>query len=189
MNLAPRTLQTPAEFARALQEVRKVAPKVFVEIGSFAGGSLAGYAQACAPGATIIAVDRGGLEVTPLLEAAVARLRERGFDAWWVKGMSCDAGTVGQVWRLLDGRPIEFLHVDGDYATESVLADWRTYWPMLAGGGLAAFHDIIWVDGRGQRPVAPAWEQIKRGWPSMDITDGLSGIGLVWKRKPERAEA
>jgi len=45
--------------------------------------------------------------------------------------------------RVLGGRPIDFLFIDGDHGYDGVRADYELYAPLVRPGGIVAFHDII----------------------------------------------
>jgi predicted O-methyltransferase YrrM len=50
--------------------------------------------------------------------------------------------TFRRVARLLGGRSIGFLFIDGDHSRYGVRQDFDMYSPLVAPGGLVAFHDI-----------------------------------------------
>jgi predicted O-methyltransferase YrrM len=63
-----------------------------------------------------------------------------------VRGLSTDPAVVSEVSRHTTGR-IDLLFIDGDHAYESVLADWKTYSPLLDKRAIVAMHDIGWAEG------------------------------------------
>jgi predicted O-methyltransferase YrrM len=118
-----------------------------------------------------------------------------GTDAWcrW-------AGDAGVWLDLLHGRsqdldivakatahpPYDLVFIDGDHTYESVSADWENYSPMVAPGGIVAFHDILPRPGYG---VFQVWTDIKSrpGTRTVEITvspnadpSERNGIGVVW---------
>jgi predicted O-methyltransferase YrrM len=45
------------------------------------------------------------------------------------------------------GRPVDFLFVDADHSYEAVRADIEAWFPLLAPGAVAAFHDVLYFEG------------------------------------------
>lgn len=184
-----RLKQTPSELQVCAAVIRAHAPRVFVEVGSWEGGTLFVYARCCAdPQPLVIAVDGARLGSAERLARTVELLRAEGVDAHWVRGDSHAAGTLAQVRDLLGGREVDFLHVDGDHSKKGVMQDWRTYGPLLRPGGLAAFHDIL---AKAPCYVRYAWQEIRdqgAAWcelvgPARQRTGSACGIGLVWTHR------
>jgi predicted O-methyltransferase YrrM len=118
---------------------RRASPVRFVEIGSFAGASLA---------LTYMALKRmvprvAGFCVEPgtkpeLLEV----LRNIGPEVTHLRLFSHDA--VPHLARAFaDGNRPELIFVDGDHSYEGVRRDILDYYPLLAPGGIIAFHDWL----------------------------------------------
>lgn len=177
----PETRQHADEFARSLEEVAKAEPQVFVEIGVHAGGSLRRYVDVCAPGAVVIGVDIGEREETASIPGVIGQLREKGFDAHWIKGDSRTPETIQRAKDILAGRSIDLLHIDGSHKEADVLADWRNWTPMMSPGGMVVFHDVA-----SRSNGAPAaWRKCREGLPYLEIvTSGAeryrNGTGIVW---------
>ncbi len=186
-------VQHPAEISAAYDEVKKLQPSVFVEVGSESGGSLYVYAGACAKGATIIAVDEGkGSRYVDRLERVIAALCAEGYDAKWVCGNSHDPETLHRVAMCVPvaqlvqhpGGSVDFLHIDGDHSKAGVLQDWNEYGRLVRAGGIVAMHDI-----RVKRLGVPAaWKSIvAEGMRHREFASGMinnheeMGVGLIWK--------
>ncbi len=182
------TKQDGREFAEAYKVIAERRPAVFVEIGSYRGGSLYGYAGACEPGATIIAIDSGASISEPALTATIDRLNAEGYEAVWVRGNSSDPATLDQVKRILGDEKIGAIHVDGDHMTAAVLADYETYRPLMAEDGLMLFHDIVRMRHNCEVPVA--WAELKQHGETKEWTFSHehpkheSGIGCLFVGKP-----
>lgn len=166
-----------------LVEARR--PNVFVEVGSASGGSLYLYAGACAPDALVVAIDNGRKAAS--LARVIDVLRGQGYDARWLRGNSHSAGLQKVLAGDLAGRPVDFLHIDGDHSRDGVMADWRAYSPLVRTGGLIALHDVKYAKpGCG---VPTAWAEIRAGEPSWCEVVGPPsprvkqriGIGLIWR--------
>jgi predicted O-methyltransferase YrrM len=63
---------------------------------------------------------------------------EAGAKLHLVQGRSQAPEVVEQAAAL---GPYDFIFIDADHTYESVSADWENYRPMLAPGGVFAFHD------------------------------------------------
>lgn len=179
--LGVKTKQNVIELNEAGRHVAALAPKVFVEIGSYLGGSLYAYAAACAPGATLIAVDfENDPEDGKVLSAVIQKLRDEGFDAHWVKGHSREPATVEEVKRLLAGRAVDALHIDGNHNYREARGDYERYTPLVRPGGLVLLHDAVNKCG-----VPRLFAEVSQGKKSVLLdtskdTGRPLGIGLVW---------
>src|SRR5437016_2967510 len=56
---------------------------------------------------------------------------------------SQDTRTVNRVRRLLAGRELDLLFIDGDHTYAGVSRDFAMYSGLVARGGLIVFHDIV----------------------------------------------
>ena len=180
---APRveTKQDLGELTRALAEVEKAKPNTFVEIGVHAGGSLLRYASACAPNAIIIGVDVGERPEAASIPSVIEHLRWAGYDAHWIKGLSQSPEVIEKARRLLAGRPIDCLHIDGSHKTADVMDDWRNWTPLVRPGGMVIFHDVA----SRSNGVPAAWRRCREGLAWMEIVLSgreryRTGTGIVW---------
>lgn len=143
--------QDRRELSAFLDLAAAARPRVVIEIGRAWGGTLAALCSASAPDALIISIDYHGTRFggplgllmsgpwkIPLWKAAAApgqTLRLLTSDSHAPK-------TLKLVTSLLAGRKADLIFIDGDHSYSGVKADFETYSPLLAPGGLAAFHDI-----------------------------------------------
>jgi cephalosporin hydroxylase len=51
--------------------------------------------------------------------------------------------TIARISELLEGMPLDLLFIDGDHTYEGVCRDFQMYGPLVANGGMIAFHDIV----------------------------------------------
>jgi cephalosporin hydroxylase len=180
-----RVEQSPEELQTLAALVMAVRPQVFLEIGSYEGGTLFTLASCCRPPSPlVISVDNGAPALRARLAQTVDLLGHNGVEAHWINANSHDPDTLAQVRDLLSGRPVDVLLIDGDHSREGVLADWHAYGPLVRPGGLVALHDITYVKAR----VRLAWPEIARqaatwceilGPPQSDGI-GVTGFGIVW---------
>ncbi len=70
--------QRTSELLEAADAMAAISPKVFVEIGSYRGGSLYVYAGVCQPGATLLTIDDGSAAKPGILERVISRLLDEG---------------------------------------------------------------------------------------------------------------
>lgn len=154
----------------AIQKMSEVAPflalvgrpRTIVEIGAGHGGMLAAFCAAATEDATIVCVD---LEDGPFGGGASnAQLRSRA-DAkplqklHLVRGDSLDP-AIRERTAALTPNGVDVLFIDGDHSYDGVSGDFRMYSPLVAPGGIVAFHDIL------PHSVVPEC-QVDRVWASL----------------------
>jgi hypothetical protein len=101
-------------------------------------------------------------------------------------GSSYAPETVGKVGRILAGRQLDVLFIDGDHRYEGVKSDLLRYRQFVREGGYILFHDIMpdqndgWIWSGG---VPTLWNEIKGLFPSQEFVDDPlqkgCGIGLI----------
>ena len=78
--------------------------------------------------------------------------------------------------------PFDFIFIDADHRYPSVKADWENYSPMIAPGGIFAFHDTQHI-GDDSYGVEQLWNEITSEgdvrWMHSVMTNHC-GIGLLW---------
>jgi predicted O-methyltransferase YrrM len=191
--------QVRSELGRLLETVRSERPQVVLEIGTALGGTLFGFAQVAAPNALLITIDlpAGGFgggyyPARGYLYRRFARGRQTIYP---LLGDSHRAETVARIQKLLRGRPVDFLFVDGDHEYEGVVNDYELYAPLVRPGGLIAFHDIVPGDEELVGGVPRFWEELKGSHETTELVEswdqGAYGIGVVrveGSARPEPAE-
>lgn len=176
-------VQKELELAPFLALAMDLEPKVIVEVGSFAGGTLWAWMQFCP---RVIGIDRPpkGFETGP-------QLSELGCEV--LLGDSHDPGMVADLEKMLDGEPVDMLFIDGDHSYEGVKADYELYSPLVRPGGIVAFHDVC------GHPTMPFIE-VDRFWATLpgekeEFTsinspgDMWGGIGVLWVPLDPAADA
>ena len=175
--------QRPGEILDLLRLIAAEPPRTVVEIGTNRGGSLFLLSRAVAHDATIVSVDLpggpfgGGYSPTlkPLYHA-FARRRQR---IHLLRADSHDPATTARVGRLLRGRAIDLLFIDGDHTLEGVRADYELYAPLVRPGGLICFHDIV-PDASDDVGVPAFWRDVSAGHETLEfVAEGpVSGMGI-----------
>ena len=182
-----RPFQVRAEFLQLLHLVRERRPATMVEIGTGSGGSLFLFCAVLPDDATVISMDMphgpfgGGYgSHRILLLHSFARRRQR---VHLVRADSHAPATLERIRRLLEGRAVDFLFIDGDHTYEGVRTDFERYAPLVRPGGLIALHDIVEMPGRPEYGVARFWRELRGRFGGREIvedpTRGGFGIGVI----------
>jgi predicted O-methyltransferase YrrM len=196
--------QERAELVQLLQLLQKTTPRTIVEIGTGSGGTLFLLARVARPDATLISVDLphgefgGGYPSwrVPLFRAFAGEQQHIEL----IRANSHLDATRAKVARLLAGRPLDFLFIDGDHTYEGVRTDFTMYGSLVGTGGIVAFHDIVPGQGSPDRSdAAPPkgcgpdircvgdvplfWNEVRSGRPSTEFVSdwdqGAFGIGVL----------
>lgn len=134
-----KVTQHPEEFEPVLEALREIGPKTILEVGIDWGGTLVRWCELVGPQGLVIGVDRDPKTAEKVSE----NCGESGQAAKIIIGDSMDPETLAKVKGALDGRPVDFLFIDGDHSYAGVKEDYETYSPLVAPGGVIAFHDIV----------------------------------------------
>ena len=133
------SIQQPSEIIGLLELVRQAQPQSVCEIGSALGGTSFLLTRAASPRALVVLIDPAfdGARTGALRRFAGPTQR-----MVCIGGSSTDPGVRRSLEQELDGRPLDFLFIDGDHTYEGVAADFALYSPLVRVGGLIAFHDV-----------------------------------------------
>jgi predicted O-methyltransferase YrrM len=182
----------------AMQKWRELAPLIgllrthrletVVEIGTARGGTLWLWCRLADPEAVIVGID---LAAAPGLRSYAASQQTLRFLA----SDSHLAATREALVGILTGRPIDFLMIDGDHTYEGVRRDFELYSPLVAEGGLIAFHDIVRPSHQESCRVDVLWDEIKAGFRHVEIRERpgdraweqWGGIGVLFQPSSPRA--
>lgn len=195
-NGALKPLQIRSEFEQLADAIKKLKPKVAMEIGTNSGGTLYVLCRLADPNATIISLDLrhgpygGGYH--PLRIPIYKRFAAPAQRLHLVRADSHSPQTLERITGLLGGSKLDYLFIDGDHTYEGVKRDFEMYSPLVRDGGIIAFHDIV-----EHRPDDPAlaealglhcevvrfWEEIKPSHSHWEIVEnrnqGWAGIGVL----------
>lgn len=187
LNIKP--LQVKEEILGLLNILKERSPKVVLEIGTAKGGTLFLLSRVAAPNAKIISVDLpdgpfgGGYpEWRMPLYRSFARDDQ---EIHLIRADSHSPETVQQVERILEGREIDFIFIDGDHTYEGVREDFETYSPFTKKSGIVAFHDIVENPNDVNWQVHRFWDEIKHKFEHTEIVsaikefDRICGIGIL----------
>jgi len=185
---APR--QVKEEVVELAGVLRPLKPKVIVEIGTGrSGGMLFVYSRVASADALIISIDLPGGEFGDSYPAhKVPIFKRMGFPGqkiYPIRASSHDPATLAQVKKILGGRPVDFLFIDGDHTYEGVKQDLLMYSALVAPEGLIALQDIVPCSHKDCQ-VEDYWRDIKPTFPHREIVKDWNqrwaGIGVVQKR-------
>lgn len=151
----------------------RLTPPVVVELGTELGRAACFMAEG-SPMSEIITIELGGKVPSTWIE-------------WLGKygNVRIISGTDSVEWglkeRLIGRLKIDLLFIDSNHERDHTLAEWCTYRPMMAPGGLVCFDD---VNSLGVRPV---WDEVSVGLPHMlfdaehypDLHPVNNGFGVV----------
>jgi cephalosporin hydroxylase len=173
--------QIPSEIESAIKLVAHARPQVMCEIGTFDGGTSLLFSKFLTTVELMVCIDLyvKNKEILKLLAPPKQRLHF--FDM-----PSYSARTVERMAKLLNGRTIDALFIDGDHRYEGVKQDFLSYSPFVKEGGLILFHDI--VEDRGRRGawaggVPKLWRELSPYYPHNEFVHSRDqegfGIGVL----------
>lgn len=179
--------QKRSEIGEFFEAARAVRPSTVVEIGTACGGTLFLLSRAASDDATLISIDLPGGEFgggySRLRAAVFRRFARHGQSIVLLRADSKAPETVSHVRRVLAGRRIELLFIDGDHTLAGVTADWDNYSPLVAESGIIALHDIIPDPGQPRMEVAELWARLVESENVSALVDDPQqhgfGIGIV----------
>ena len=184
-----RPNQIRSELLTLLGLVKKSRPKIVMEIGTEAGGTLFLLSRVASKNALIISVD---LPAGPY-GSGYSQFKIPLYRSFALPGQkmellrldSHDKKTLAKVRKILDGREIDVLFIDGDHAYEGVKKDFETYSPLVRRGGIIVFHDIVEHPIKKMCEVSRFWKEAKKGRKTVEIVEdwrqGWAGIGVIRK--------
>lgn len=185
--------QKHAELASLVDLVCGYKPRTVVEIGTMRGGTLKAWCECAADDALIVSIDLpGGEWGGGYTEMEIPRLESYACGQQRMVLLRCDShldATKTALRRHLRRRKIDFLFIDGDHTYHGVRQDFEMYSPLVARGGLIAFHDVMHHPAVPGCEVDRFWSEIKDRFEHFEFThDGdergygpWGGIGaLVW---------
>jgi len=187
-----RPAQVYEEILGLAEIVANLKPRRVLEIGTARGGTLFIWCRLASDDATVISVDLPGGPFGggyPMWRAVLYRyFRKPQQKLHLIRGDSHDPQTLEKVEKILEGEKLDFLFIDGDHTYEGVKRDFEMYSPLVRGGGVVAFHDIVphdkVHDPYGQVGVPRFWSEIKGRYRHLEIVkdwgQGWAGIGVLF---------
>jgi predicted O-methyltransferase YrrM len=182
-----KALHNPAETTALASKVQQLAPKVIVEIGTCWGGTLFVWARSNPQAELIVSMDLPGGLYGGGYHANRIKMYEyfvHDRPQTRLELLRCDTHqpeSRRQLSETLQGRPIDFLFIDGDHTFDGVAQDFEMYSGFVRPNGLVAFHDINTL--QSDHHVHRFWNDLKRNFAHEEIIadpgQGKYGIGVL----------
>ena len=184
--------QKLVEFISLLRLLKTRKLKTVVEIGTAQGGTFYTWCKIATSDAFIISIDLpggpfgGGYTLKDVKK--FKKYRKQKQKVYFLRKDSHRQNTKDRLVKILDGRKIDFLFIDGDHRYRGVKKDFQLYSPLVKQNGLVVFHDIL------HHPKVPAckvekfWNEIKSKYKYIELTEETSdrgwgqwgGIGVIY---------
>lgn len=169
-------LQKKAELAYLLALLTDfdLRPKVIVEIGCDAGGTLWAWRQLEPRRLIGVSLPSAGFHSNRELETHGAEL---------IVGDSHERSTFDELVKVLDGDEIDFLFIDADHTYEGAKQDLETYTPLVRAGGVIGLHDVCVHPNHPTVNVAQLWGEVSMQPNSEEIVtdpNTWGGIGVLY---------
>ena len=178
-----RPVQIKGEISQLMKILTKLAPKTVLEIGTLKGGTLYLWTKAASPNATIISIDLPG----SYPKRKISFYKSFGSASQKIYLLRADSHsetTLHRVERILRGRKVDFLFIDGDHSYEGVKNDFQMYAKLVKSGGIVAFHDIVPGPSERVGNVSKFWDEIKQNFRYIEIVEDWNqdgyGIGVIY---------
>lgn len=187
-NINFKSSQIKSEILSLISELKKNPPHIILEIGTATAGTLFMFSYIATNDAEIISIDLPfGRYGAGYLKYRIPLLYSFASDKQKIHLLRCDSHkkeTIENLKKLLNGRKIDFLFIDGDHTYEGVKNDFENYYSLINSGGIIAFHDIVNNIHDTSFGTHKFWEEIKNKYEYKEFirpdanNDGC-GIGLI----------
>ena len=184
--LGQGAIQRTQEIFTAIEYIKKESPTTYCEIGTAYGGTLFLMSILVNSLETIIGIDlyvrnKSRLNLFHGSEQTIRLLN----------GSSYAVSTINSFKKIINGRKLDVLFIDGDHRYAGVKKDFLAYRDFVREGGLIMFHDIVpdhfsrfgKCTGSYVGGVPLLWSELKCYYPHQEfIEDPLQdgkGIGII----------
>jgi predicted O-methyltransferase YrrM len=178
-------VQSAWELTKLAEVVHVLRPRIVLEIGTARGGTLFTFSRLAETDATIISIDLPGGDFgdgyPQWKESIYKKFASRTQNIHLLRADSHSDETVAALEKILMGREIDFLFIDGDHTYEGVAKDYANYAPLVRNGGVIGFHDIRSPDP--SYGVPRLWNELKQKIPHEEFLEpgGINmGIGVLF---------
>ena len=173
--------QKLSELAKLIDLLKNHKLMVVVEVGTCKGGCFWLWCQLAQPDALIVSIDLpGGDFGGGFSEETMEVYRAYGGEKQSLHFLRRDSHlpeTRLELAALLQGRPIDFLMIDGDHRYEGVKSDFLLYSSLVKEGGLIVFHDILLHPRVPECEVERLWKQLSPYYQNVTFTDANDDRG------------
>jgi predicted O-methyltransferase YrrM len=183
--------QIQEEFIKLLGIFKENNPQVIMEIGTAMGGSLFSFCKLAHENAIIISIDLpkgsfGGGYAGWKIQFYKAFTKEEQ-KLYLLRKDSHSQETLEEAKKILGGKLIDFLFIDGDHTYDGVKKDFEMYSQLVKKGGIIAFHDIAIHSPETGCFVHVFWKELKKQYPNQckeiikNEKQGWAGMGVFRK--------
>jgi predicted O-methyltransferase YrrM len=181
-------IQKAKELSALISLLKKRKLYTIVEIGTYKGGTFYTWCKIAEPNAIIISIDLpGGLFGGGYTIEEMKKFKKYGKKnqkLYFLKKDSHLLKTRNELIRLLKGKEIGFLMIDGDHAFKGAKKDWDLYSPLVKQNGIIALHDIVHHTKVPECQVDRLWKLIKKQHKYKELIDpkggAWAGIGVIY---------
>lgn len=130
-------VQDPEGFFEIVNIVEMIQPSTIVEIGT-GGTAVVWYDILSNPGIYV------GIDISEasIKTHANKMTLQQGKEVHFIQADSTKQETVDKLKQILNGKPIDFLFIDGDHSYEVVKQDIDNFSPLVREGGIVGFDDM-----------------------------------------------
>jgi cephalosporin hydroxylase len=186
--VAVKLYQKKEEIIAFIKLYWKIKPKRILEIGTYDGGTLSFLSRYAQPDATLYTMDlpliRDGAGYTPAKIPFYNAFKQKHQKIHFIRDNSQAKSTVQKFERLLNGKKLDVLLIDGDHTYKGVKTDFANYSPFVKKGGIIAFHDIVEHQNDLKCKVHEFWSEIKTRYNYKEIISekggSWAGIGVLF---------
>jgi 23S rRNA U2552 (ribose-2'-O)-methylase RlmE/FtsJ len=196
MSIRKGAVQKAAELSPLISVLKRRKLRTIVEIGTNKGGTFFVWCRISQPDALIVSIDLpggpfgGGCTKDDIKK--IKKYKKRRQKVYFLRKNSHKKATREELLKILTGRKIDLLFIDGDHTYNGVKRDWHLYSPLIKKNGLAVLHDILFHPKVPKCKVDVFWKEIKnhfkhkefiyrhddRGWGQW------GGIGIIYFALP-----
>jgi cephalosporin hydroxylase len=178
-------LQKPLELHAYLRFLRRFRIARALEIGSLWGGTFYAHCAVTEADGQVISIDAQPADRRDAMAARFTRFARGSQEIACIWGDSHSEAARSQVDRVLRGRPLDLLFLDGDHSLEGVTRDFDMYAPLVRSGGIVALHDIA-GDVPAGTGIPVFWRSLRGRFASFELVDNRDdprglGIGVIIK--------
>ena len=166
--------------------VESLQPRTILEIVTAMGGTLFLLSRYSSSKAQLISMDLLADDISSRNFDFYKKIARRRQSIVFLEGDSHKMFTLQKVKKILKGRKVELLFIDGDHSYDGVKKDFMMYSPLVKSGVLICFHDIVSGDPKKVGGVPDFCQEIRENYEIRELVEdwkqGGYGIGLVFMR-------